>query len=382
MLSRLRDLSQKFAASRLATFLLYFAIFWAVAAATNAGFVAKWGLRDKWDIFGIEAMLDGTAKRPFVYRQLAPLVANVLDRQAPDSWKAEFEQLAGRLSNSFSTVATSDQPEFSFRYRVVYYLSFFSLLISLFLLRRILIEWGLDEGIALIAPIAFVLLTPYLQTEGGYFYDSIELLFFSAGFLLASRGKIAALIALTVPATINKESYFFFLATLYPLLRHVASRRDASIGIGAAMSVSLAVGLIIKFLFRDAPGGIVEFNLLHNLEQFSHLSFYFRGELTYGIIGPRGAFVGTLLFLAIVALRGWPPCNPVIKQHIVISAAVTLPLALLFAYPGELRNLSILYVGFVVLLGYALRRAHTSSGGSSSVEVRHAPPSEAQSQPE
>lgn len=373
MLSHLRDLSRRFAASRAATFILYFAIFWAVAAATNAGFIAKWGLRDKWDMFGIETMLDGTARRPFVYRQLAPLIANVLDRQAPESWKAEFEQLAGRLSYSFSTVPTSDRPEFSFRYRVVYYLSFFSLLISLFLLRRILIEWGLDEGSALVAPIAFVLLTPYLQTEGGYFYDSIELLFFSAGFLLASRGRIAALVALTVPATINKETYFFFLATLYPLLRHASTRRDASIGTVATMGVSLTVGLIIKFLFRDGPGGIAEFNLLQSLERFSDLSFYFRSELTYGIIGPRGAFLGTLLFLAIVALRGWPPSSPVIKQHIVIGAAVTLPLALLFAYPGELRNFSILYVGFVVLLGYALGSVRARSSGASSSETRTTP---------
>lgn len=371
MLSRLKDPLQKFAASRAATFILYFAIFWMVAAASHSGFIAKWGLRDGSNIYGIEKILDGTADRPFVYRQLAPLVANFLDRHAPASWKTGVEQLAGRLSTRVSKL-----PEYRFRYLAIYYLSFLSLLISLFLLRRILIDWGMEENVALVAPIAFVLALPYLQTQDGYFYDSIELLFFSAGFLLASRGRIAALIALAIPATINKETYLFFLATLYPLLRHVSTRRDASIGIGAAMSISLAVGLVIKFLFRDAPGGIVEFRLFQSLDWYGNPAKYFQSELTYGVIGPSGVFLGTLLFFAVVAMRGWPPCNPVIKRHIAIGAVVTLPLVLLFTFPGELRNLSILYVGFVVLLAYALGGGQVSTSGNSSVEMRSARSSE------
>jgi hypothetical protein len=69
-------------------------------------------------------------------------------------------------------------------------------------------------------------------------------------------------------------------------------------------------------------------------------------------------------------MRGWPPCNPVIKQHIAIGAAVTLPLVLLFAFPGELRNFSILYVGFVFLLAYALGGSNASTSGDSGVEMR------------
>ena len=375
MVSRPKDALQKFAASRAATFILYFAIFWVVAAASHSGFFAKWGLREASPKYSIVMMLDGTAHRPFVYRQLAPLIANFLDRHTPASWKAGAEQAAWHL-------AKRSQPEYRFRYLVIYYLTFLSLFVSLFLLRLILIDWGLDESIALIAPIAFVLAMPYLQTQGGYFYDSIELLFFSAGFLLATGGRIGALIALTIPATINKESYFFFLATLYPLLSHVSSRRDASIGIGAAMSVSLAVGLVIKFLLRDTPGGIVELHLFRSLDQFSNLGTYFHSELTYGIIGPSGMFVGTLLFIAVVAMRGWPPCNPVIKQHIAIGAAVTLPLVLLFAFPGELRNFSILSIGFVMLLGYALGGAAAPITGNSCGAVRSVERNEAKTPPD
>jgi hypothetical protein len=51
----------------------------------------------------------------------------------------------------------------------------------------------------------------------------------------------------------------------------------------------------------------------------------------------------------------------------LIAAAINLPMFLLFAGSGELRNLSLLYVGFVFLLGYAL----TATG---SVLAGRAPP--------
>jgi hypothetical protein len=355
---------RRLAGSRAAAFILYFVIFWTAAAASHWGFFTKWGLRDAEPRYGIVYMLEGTAHRPFVYRQLAPLVANFLDRNVPADWKAGVEGIAIHLLHR-------SPPEYRFRYIVIYHLNFLSLLLSLFLLRRTLIVWGLDETTALMAPTAFVLALPYLQTQGAYFYDSIELLFLSGGFLLASQGRVAALVALSVPATINKESYFFFLATLFPLLRHASSRREAIIGTGAAMSVSLVVGLVIKYLLRDAPGGIAEFHLFWSLKEFGKLATYFQHELTYGIVGPSGIFVGTLLFFAVVVGRGWPRCDPAIKQHIVMAVVVTLPLVLLFASPGELRNLSLIYVGFIMLLGYAVQA--TPPRPAETEAARHAP---------
>jgi hypothetical protein len=120
----------------------------------------------------------------------------------------------------------------------------------------------------------------------------------------------------------------------------------------------------------------VEFRLFQSLDWYGNPAKYFQSELTYGVIGPSGVFLGTLLFFAVVAMRGWPPCNPVIKRHIAIGAVVTLPLVLLFTFPGELRNLSILYVGFVVLLAYALGGGQVSTSGNSSVEMRSARSSE------
>lgn len=60
---------------------------------------------------------------------------------------------------------------------------------------------------------------------------------------------------------------------------------------------------------------------------------------------------------------GWMCAGKALFQSL---AAINFPMFLLFESPGELRNLSLLYVGFVFMLGYTLngaapvlgRRAH------------------------
>jgi len=78
-------------------------------------------------------------------------------------------------------------------------------------------------------------------------------------------------------------------------------------------------------------------------------------ETTYGVIGPSRAFAGTLVLLIVVALRGWPTCPPVARRHIAIATVINLPLFILFAAGGELRNLSLLFPGLVILIACSIR---------------------------
>ena len=48
---------------------------------------------------------------------------------------------------------------------------------------------------------------------------------------------------------------------------------------------------------------------------------------------------------------GWMCAGKALLQSL---PAINFPMFLLFGSPGELRNLSLLYVGFVFMLGYAL----------------------------
>ncbi|HEX8988133.1 MAG TPA: hypothetical protein VF816_09230 [Rhodocyclaceae bacterium] len=341
------------AASRAASILLLASFFWMVAAAACAGFLGKWGLRDDAPRFTIERMLDGTAYRPFVYRQLVPLIANAADRALPAPVK---RSIADHLSPepTFTRTIGLFTPGLRFRYVVVCYLSFAALFGSLFVLRLIALDTGATPLAALLAPVSLVLALPYLQTRGGYFYDCAELFFLSLAFLLALRGKALWLIALVVPAALNKESFFFFLPALYPLLRTRLPRGRAAAATAAGLLVAGAVALWLEHAFAASPGGAIELHLLDNLPTLATPHAYRETELTYGIIGPSGLSFAALAIASIVATRGAAACPPAVRHHLSVAAAINLPLLLALGVVGELRDLSLLFVGFMVLLATSL----------------------------
>lgn len=353
MISTMNQTWQKLAWSGWLSLLLHCTFFWMVAAASFSGYVGKWGLRDNTARFSLEAMLDATADRPFVYRQLLPLIANGADRLVPERIKA---QLAEKLNPSKVYVKTygAARPAFSFRYVVVYYLSFLSLLGSLLLLHRIALDAGLGRMAALFAPTVLSLAFPYLQTIGGYFYDTAELLFFCLAYWLVSRGRIAWFFAILIPATLNKETFFLFIVTLLPLLLANYPRRKALAILAAAVLVSGLVNVAVKMQFARAGGSPVEIHLADNLAAYLSPHTYGQMELTYGIMGPRQVFVLTLILIATVFVRGWRGSPKAVRQHILLAAAINLPLFAAFAGAGELRNLSLMFVGFAILIGKAL----------------------------
>ncbi len=142
------------------------------ASAGFVGYIAKWGLLDGSSRNSIERMLDGSADRPFVYRQLVPSIARWADRIVPQQAK---EYLGDRLRPElqFRKLTVIEKAELRFPYLVVYYLIFFALLASLFVLRIVVLAAGVGELQALVAVAALALAFPYLQTVGGYFYDTV-----------------------------------------------------------------------------------------------------------------------------------------------------------------------------------------------------------------
>jgi hypothetical protein len=304
-------------------------------------------------------MLDGSAHKPFVYRQLAPMASDLASRVTPDKAKGYLVEKL-RPSDTFARATSAGGTDLQFRYLVIYYACFASLFLSLFVLRRIVLDAGGGDTAAIIAPASFILAFPYLQTVGGYFYDSTELLFLSLAFRLATQGKGLLLIALVAPATLNKETFFFFLPALYPLLRRSFSVKAASALIVFALIVAGIVNVLLKLAYIDAPGGAAEFHLLDNIEYYRMFWVYHLWEVTYGVVGPQGMSVVTLAVILIIAVRGWSAAPPAIRQHLAIATAINLPLFFVFCGSGELRNLSLLFVGFVVLLAISVAPARPS----------------------
>jgi hypothetical protein len=341
--------------SRTASLLLLCAAFWLAAVASMAGFMAKWGFHDGRPDFGFEAMLDRTAEKPYVYRQLLPVLSGLVARVTPPAVK---ERLVEDLhpGKFYARVETPTSTEVGFRYVVVYYLTFAALLASLFCLRRAALDAGAARLPAIVAPILFALALPYVQTRGGFFYDSVELLCLAAAFLLARADRAWWIVLLALPATFNKESFFFFLPALYPLLREHASRGKALAVLGCGLLAAGAVNAATKMAFLDAPGGVAIWQLWDNVRQYLHPAQYFRLENTYALVGPKGLSMLAIVIVALVVARGWPACPLPVRRHVLLAAAINVPLFLAFAAPGELRNLSFLFVAFAVLIALAITR--------------------------
>jgi hypothetical protein len=326
-------------------------VYFVVAAASFNGFYTKWQLRDGAQRYAISDIMDGTASRPFVYRQLLPTTAKAIEAALPEKLKT-----IALNSYTMSVIAspTAKDPRYKISYYIIYYLVFLSLFASLFVLRRACLDAGVGEAGATAAPAVFALFFPILQTGGGYFYDFPELLFMAAAVLLGMQGRLLALAPLVALATWNKESFLLFLPTLYPLVRVHYPDRTSIISIGALLVVGGLVYYKIWSAYGINPGGTIEIYFLQNLPFYlSPLSLFAR-EQNYGLWTLTGYSVFTLLLAAVVVVRGWPGLSVPVRQHIIVAAAINLPLFILLGAPGEIRNLSFLFVGLVFLTAQSL----------------------------
>ncbi|MCY1194148.1 hypothetical protein D9M72_54400 [compost metagenome] len=339
-----------------------------IAAAVIHGFYAKWRLNDGHPALGLSQMVEGTAYRPYVYRQFVPALANGIQDMLPQAAVARIsERLAEpRRLNSRSGLAMrypeseALMPDFTLRYHLVYYLTFFALLAALFVMRRVCLEAGADAAAATMAPAVVALLLPFFLTEGGYFYDFFELLFMMGAVLLAmgaSRGtplRLLALLALAGMAAWNKEAFFFFTPALYPLLRRNLPRAQAAAMVAALLFVCGCVYLALRMRYAGNPGSTVDYQLWDNLRFYADPGNWLRTESTYGVLLPRGFGVISLLAFAGIAVSGWASLPQALRRHALMALSINLPLFLLFCSPGEMRNLSMLYPALMCLMALSL----------------------------
>ena len=329
-----------------------------VASASFHGYYAKWFMSDFARSQSLVAMLDGTAARPFVYRQLLPQAATMIERSLPEGVRAHIEQ---RLDNArgalrHPTGTDAAKAGYVIRYRIVYYATFLSLFLALFALRSVCLTIGVGQAAATAAPAIFALMIPILQTRGGYFYDLPELLAFALAARLALGGHAVSLLLLAVPATVNKESFLFYCVALLPLLMlRLSASKAIATAIGAAF-VSGLTYLAIRHAYAANDGQNAIFQLFDNLLFYANPLNLFLFDQTYGLPLFKGYGIVVLGWFAVLMTYGWRTVPRCIHLHLMLAAAINVPLLLLFGAEGELRNLSMLYVATVALIAGATQR--------------------------
>ena len=340
----------------LAPKLLLLFIAFIVAAASYGGFFQKWEFRDG-TTYSAPTMFEGTAKRPFVYRQLLPSMANLIEYVTPDHISQKFEHwlAANPLKHNliyryFPNAKDSVASTYSLRYYALYGLSFASLFLAIFALRALCQAHNPDLPAATLAALTFALLLPLMLTEGGYFYDMPELLFMALAVLLAMRGQLLWLVIVTALATYNKESFLFFVLTLYPFLRARYTLRNTILIELGLLAIAVVINLAVKLHYAGNIGEPVESQLMEHLLWLLKPSSYFAFEVNYGIPTTKGFNIVHFALLAILVHNGWRYLAPTVRQHFWIALVINVPLFLAFCYEGELRNLSMLYMTLVILM--------------------------------
>jgi hypothetical protein len=354
---------------RLATAFVIAMVYAAVAAAAFHGYYTKWRMSDLVPAQSLITMLDGTAARPFVYRQLLPQTAILIEQALPQSARDSIEH---RLNNAQGALRSPIGPEatkqgYALRYRIVYYATFLSLFLALFALRSVCLIIGMSRAASTAAPAIFALMVPILQTRGGYFYDLPELLAFALAARLALAGNIVALLLLAIPATANKEAFFFYCLALPPLLMARLSLRNAVASALAAAFVSGLTYLAIRYAYAENSGQNAILQLFDNLLFYANPLNLFLFDQTYGLPLFKGYGIVIFGWFAILMAYGWRMVPTCIHRHLQLAAVINVPLLLLFCAEGEVRNLSMLYVPIVALMAGALQRwlaATSNSAGS------------------
>jgi hypothetical protein len=339
-----------------------FVLFCVAACASFNGYYQKWHFREAgvpgaFPAASFERMIEGTASRPYVYRQMLPMIANMIDGTRSEEAKARAFQHQGKGLYSYlysiSTSATATNPVYFYRYVLVYVLTLCFAVAAVYAMYFLCMALGVNAPVAAFSAVVFILLLPYSLSVGGYFYDYPELAFFTLAFLVALKLDWWWLLPVAALGEWNKESFVLILLTLYPALRMRNSKWIASLAVILAGLVCVAVYYTLRMRFGHNPGGTVEIRWHTQFMWFTRYKYLlYETEETYGVkmVRPMTLLPMTLLLWTIA--RGWKLLPQVVQRHGMIAAAINIPLYFLFCAPGELRDLSMLSI--VVLMCIAV----------------------------
>lgn len=333
-------------------------LYFLVAAAAFTGFASKWGFRDGNPRFALGKILDGSADKPFVYRRLLPEIANIVEGSTPPkivNTIAENYYFGPFRYYSKSSILKNVTNDYKFKWILIYWMSFGCLFASLFLIRSILLTVGVGNSVAILAPCVFCLCIPIIQTVGGYYYDFSELMFMSLAFFAAIQNRLLLLLPIVVLATLNKESFLFYLPTLYPFLHISNSKLKNWLYFTFIISVSASVSFWIKSLYANNAGSVAEFHFYENLRNYLNPLTYLQFDDSYGLITPRGLNILNLILILFLVKTAWKHFDEKVKKHCYVALFINLPLFLVFCFTNEIRNLSFLYIPLVFLIAYTLK---------------------------
>jgi hypothetical protein len=319
---------------------MYWLVVLVLGVAVFAFFLQHSGI-GLWQPESFGLAITGSAPRPYAYRVLLPLAANLL---APILGPVASRTMAQTWERLIGTQVFREQLDggtYPGRVAVMLSLMYASLVgfgVGVWLLLR---EFGYPPAVRYLHPPVLMVGSLSFFWGFGNYYDLPLLFLFTAGLLLMVRRNWGTYLLVFSLATLNKETgillYLVFTAYYFMRLARGSFIRLSAWQLGL---FALLQG-VVRWVFRANAGGTVEWHLGDQLVRAAEIL----GSPTYTL-----AWLGAVALLAFLVYRGWPR-----KPQLMRSALWILPVLVVSAAfmgsPLELRALLELHpvVGILIL---------------------------------
>jgi hypothetical protein len=340
-------------------------LFFFAAAASFNGFQDISGFAndaEAYPPYGVSFIgaITSTAQKPFVFRRMLPDIANwttaITPRPLQDRLHNWFYPSVGPdLHSKILSFGRSDAAQsrtWFFPYLVLYICQFLSTLLAVIAMHLLCRAMGLQPAVTLFAPVIVILIVPYIFSA---YYDCTELALFFLAAWLALRFRWWWLLPIAALGAWNKESFLFFIPTLYPFLRMRASRKTslAAVVVLCALCGLIYLHALSLFAHNANTGAWLQWKTHFSDLLNSHAQLFVNDEV-YGIRILRVSTLAPTLLLIWALARAWKHLSVAVRRHTFIAAAINFPLYLLFGNGGEYRNLSMLSIFFLLAVAWNL----------------------------
>jgi len=320
--------------------LVYWLAILLLAAAVFSFFLQHSGI-GLWEPESFRLAITGTAPRPYAYRVLLPLVANLL---APvlgslaSEWMAHgWESLIG--AQLFLTQL--DGAMYPGQVAIMLTLMYASLVgftLGVWLLLR---EFGYAAAVRYVHPPMLMVGSLSFFWGFGNFYDFPLLFLFALGLYAMVRRRWVSYVLVFSVATLNKETSILLLlvfAAYY--FRRLARSSFIRLSLWQLGLFAIIQG-VVRWAFRGNGGGGVEWHLADQIA---------RGREILGSPAYILAWLGAVTILALMIYRGWPR-KPELMRCALWILPVLVGSAAFLSSPLELRSLLELFpvVGILIL---------------------------------